>query len=100
MLETLTFETMHALIGTSMFMDPEKDHRVELQIVEVMPVMESEAAKLKRKAFSIFFLGPKSYQVKQGTYPTQHAAFPEPFWLFVVPIREIPEGYIYEAVFT
>jgi hypothetical protein len=100
MLETMTFETMHALIGTSMFMDPEKDHRVELRIIDVVKVMESEAAQLNRTPFSVFFAGPESYKIPQGSYPTQHAAFPEPFWLFVVPLREIPGGYVYEAVFT
>lgn len=101
MLETLTYEKAAALVGTSMFVDPERDHRVELRIVHVGKVMESERANLTRDAFSIFFLGPKSYRIAQGSYPTQHEALgSEPFWLFIVPVEETPQGLIYEAVFT
>lgn len=100
MLDTLTYETMLPLVGTSIFVDPEKDHRVELRIVRVGKVMESERAQLHRDAFSIFFAGPKTYKIQQGAYPTRHDAFPEPFWLFIVPLEEQPDVYVYEAVFT
>jgi hypothetical protein len=99
-LDELTYEKAVNLVGTSIWIDPEKDHRVELRIVHVGKVMESEAAQLKRAAFSIFFLGPKSYRVEQGAYPTRHEAFGEPFWLFIVPLEERADGYLYEAVFT
>jgi hypothetical protein len=100
MLETLTYDTVLPLVGTSMFVDPEKDHRVELRIIHVGKVMESERALLQRDAFSIFFAGPKSYKITQGSYPTRHDAFPEPFFLFLVPLEEQEEFYVYEAVFT
>jgi hypothetical protein len=100
LLSELTFEKASTLVGTSVWIDPEPDHRVELKIAHVGKVMESEAAKLNRNAFSIYFLGPKSYLIKQGAYPTRHDAFAEPFWLFIVPVEEQEGAYIYEAVFT
>jgi hypothetical protein len=100
LLDQLTFEQMKELEGTSLWAYPEADHRVELRIVDVAKVMESEAARLTRDAFSIYFLGPASYVMKQGMVAVQHDAFPEPFDLFVVPVEERQDGLLYEAVFT
>ena len=100
MLDQLTYERMKELQGTSFWAFPEQGHKVELRIVEVAKVMESEAARLTRNAFSVFFLGPASYQMKQGTFAFQHDAFPEPFELFLVPVEQLPDGFLYEAVFT
>jgi hypothetical protein len=96
----LTYEEAAALLNTSMWVTPEPDHGVELRIVDVAKVMESEAAKLNRTPFSISFLGPKSYQIAQGAYPTRHDAFDVPFWLFIVPVAEREDGFVYEAIFT
>ncbi|HUP63455.1 MAG TPA: hypothetical protein VNA69_23925 [Thermoanaerobaculia bacterium] len=100
MLDQLTYETAKDLEGTSFWVYPEPDHKVELRVVEVARVMESEAARLKRNPFSVFMLGPDSYQLKQGSFPTTHEAFPEPFYMFVTAVGQEPNGYVYEAVFT
>lgn len=100
MLDQLTFEKAKELEGTSIWAYPEPDHKIELRVVQVAKVMESEAAKLKRTAFSIFLLGPPSYLLKQGAFPMTHDAFAEPSYLFVVPVEQRPDGYLYEAVFT
>lgn len=99
-LDQLTFETMEPLVGTSFWAYPEQEHKVELRIVRVAKVMESEAALLKRAAFSVFMVGPGSYLIRQGTFPLTHEAFADPFHLFIVPVEQVPEGYLYEAVFT
>lgn len=99
-LDQLTFEKAKELEGTSFWVYPEKDHKVELRILEVAKVMESEAARLKRSAFSIFLLGPDSYPLKQGSFPMTHAAFPEPFFMFVTAVGQDGRGFVYEAVFT
>jgi hypothetical protein len=100
MLERLTFEEMKALEGTRFWLYPEPDHRVELRVLEVTKVMENKAARLTRIPFSILFLGPASYPVKQGTFTVSHDGLPEPFPLFVVPLKQVPEGFVYEAVFS
>lgn len=100
MLETMTFEIMKALEGSALWCYPEQDHKVELRIVEVLKVMESEAAKLKRTPFSLYLFGPRSYSLRQGAFPMTHDHFPEPFYLFIVPIEERADGFLYEAVFT
>lgn len=100
MLDQLTYERMNELKGTSFWAYPEQGHRVELRVVEVAKVMESEAARLTRSAFSVFLQGPASYRIQQGTFIFQHDAFPEPFELFVVPVEQLPDGFLYEAVFT
>jgi hypothetical protein len=96
----LTFESMQALVGTSFWVYPEQEHKVELRVVRVDKVMESQAARLKRPAFSVFMQGPASYLIKQGTFTMTHDAFAEPLQLFIVPVEQLAESYLYEAVFT
>lgn len=100
MLDQLTYEKAKELEGTSFWVYPEEDHKVELRVLEVAKVMESEAARLRRNPFSMFMLGPDSYQLKQGAFAMTHEAFPEPFFMFVTTVAQDPNGYIYEAVFT
>src|SRR5687768_5503059 len=99
-LDQWTYESIEPLVGTSIWAYPEQEHKVELRIVRVAKVMESEMARLKRAAFSIFMLGPESYLMKQGAFTMTHEAFAEPFHLFIVPVEQVPGGYLYEAVFT
>lgn len=100
MLDALTFERAKELVGTSFWVYPEADHKVELRVLEVIKVMESEAARLKRNPFSIFMLGPDSYPLKQGSFAMTHEAFPEPFYMFVTAVEQGANGFVYEAVFT
>jgi hypothetical protein len=100
LLDQLTFEKAKALEGTSFWVYPEPDHKVELRVLEVAQVMESEAARLKRTAFSLYLLGPESYALKQGSFAMTHDAFPEPFYMFVTTIARDGRGFVYEAVFT
>src|SRR5688572_1644759 len=99
-LDQLTFEKAKDLEGTSFWVYPESDHKVELRVLEVAKVMESEAARLKRSAFSIYLLGPESYQLKQGSFAMTHDSFPDPFYMFVTTIGQNGRDFIYEAVFT
>lgn len=101
MLDKLTFDMMKTLEATSFWAYPENDHKVELRVVEVAKVMESEAAKLSRTPFSVFLLGPTTYLMSQGAVPMTHEAFPdEPMHIFIVPVEARSDGYLYEAVFT
>ena len=73
---------------------------VELELSSARKVMESEAARLKRHPFSLFFTGPQSPHLPQGTYRMRHDAFDEPLDIFIVPVGKQTNGYLYEAVFT
>jgi hypothetical protein len=99
MLDQLTIENFEPLTGSSFWAEFPNGAKVELRLVRVARVMESELARLKRQAFSLYFVGPKSFQLKQQIYHVVHDAL-EPMDIFLVPIGETPQTYEYEAVFT
>jgi len=101
MLDTLTIESFEPLVGSSFwlfFTDDQGNHKVEMRLTAAAKVMESEAARLNRNPFSIFFLGP--LHLPQSIYRLTHEAFSEPLDLFLVPVAREPNGYSFEAVFT
>ena len=100
MLDRLTFETMNQHVGSVFRVEVEQGRTIELKLVRAQKVMESEAARLKRTPFSLFFQGPQEPHLPQKIYRLHHEAFGEPMDIFVVPIRRDAEGFIYEAVFT
>lgn len=99
MLDQLTFETFEPHVGTSFWAEFPNGGKVELRLVRAAKVMESEAARLPRHPFSLFFIGPKSYMLQQNTYHLTHPAL-DPLDIFVVPVGQTAEAYQYEAVFT
>ena len=99
MLDQLTSETFEPLVGNSFWVEFPNDTKVELQLWRVAKVMESEAARLPRHPFSLFFLGPKSFLLKQHTYHVTHEAL-DAMDVFLVPVGGDAETYQYEAVFT
>jgi hypothetical protein len=100
MLDQLTVESFEPHVGSSFWVVFDNGHKVELRLERVGRVMESEAARLQRVAFSLYFLGPRSFRLPQHTYNIQHDSFPEPQGIFLVPVAEEPRGFVYEAVFT
>lgn len=99
MLDQLTIESFEPHVGESFFAEFPNDTKVELRLVQVAKVMESEAAQLKRHPFSLYFIGPKSYLLKQHVYTVTHEKF-EPMQIFMVPVGEQNDVYVYEVVFT
>jgi hypothetical protein len=97
MLDTLTIESFEPLVGTSFWIH-ENGHKVELRLTRAARVMESEAARLKRTAFSLFFLSP--VLIPQRIYNVTHEAFGEPLNIFLVPLEKQGDAYTVEAVFT
>lgn len=97
MLDQLTIETFEPLVGTSFWLH-EKGHKVELRLTRAARVMESEAARLQRTAFSLFFLSP--ILIPQQIYNVTHEAFAEPLDIFLVPVAKEGDAYTVEAVFT
>ena len=99
MLETLTIESFEPHVGTSFWAEFHSGGKVELRLVRAAKVMESEAARLDRHPFSLFFVGPKSYLLQQSTYHVTHPEL-EAMDIFIVPVGQDAETYKYEAVFT
>ncbi|HYU25781.1 MAG TPA: hypothetical protein VEO74_11295 [Thermoanaerobaculia bacterium] len=97
MLDQLTIETFQPLVGSSFWIHVE-GRKIELRLTKAMKVMESEAARLPRNPFSLFFLAP--LLLEQKIFHVTHDAFTEPLDIFLVPIGQEPTGYSYEAVFT
>jgi hypothetical protein len=94
----LTIETFEPLVGTSFWAEFPNGGRVELRLVRAAKVMESEAARLERHPFSLFFIGPRSFLLQQSTY---HLSHPElgAHDIFLVPVGQGANEYQYEAVF-
>jgi hypothetical protein len=97
MLDQLTIESFEPLVGTSFWLH-DNGHKVELRLTSAARVMESEAARLKRTPFSLFFAAP--VLVPQRTYRLTHDAFAEPLEIFLVPVARQGDVYTVEAVFT
>jgi hypothetical protein len=97
MLDQLTIDSFEPLVGTSFWIH-ENGHRIELRLTRAARVMESEAARLKRTAFSLFFLSP--ILLPQQIYNVTHDAFAEPLDIFLVPVAKEGDAYAVEAVFT
>ena len=101
MLDQLTIESFEPHVGTSFWLhttDDKGNHKIEMRLVRAAKVMESEAARLDRNPFSLYFLGP--LHLPQQIYRLTHDAFAEPLDIFLVPVGKDTGGYAYEAVFT
>lgn len=99
MLDQLTAESFEPHVGSSFWAEFPSGGKVELRLMRVARVMESEAARLDRHPFSLFFIGPKSYMLHQQTCHLTHQAM-EPMDIFLVPVGQDAQAYHYEAVFT
>jgi len=97
MLDTVTIETFQPLVGSSFWAHVDS-RKIELRLTAAKKVMESEAARLKRNPFSLYFLTP--LLLPQGIYHVTHDELPEPLDIFLVPIGHEANGYSLEAVFT
>ena len=77
MLDKLTIESFAPHVGTSFRLHTE-NRKIELRLTRAAKVMESEAARLARTPFSLFFLAPVLR--RQQIYRPTHAGF-WPEWL-------------------
>lgn len=99
MLDQLTVETFEPHVGTSFWVEFPNGGKVELRLTRAAKVMESEAARLPRHPFSLYFIGPKSYLLEQQIYRVTHPEM-EALEIFLVPVGADAQAYQYEAVFT
>ena len=99
MLDQLTIDVFEPHVGTSFWAEFPNGAKVELRLTRAAKVMESEAARLQRHPFSLFFEGPDSFLLKQHTYRVTHEELGA-MELFLVPVGQGGGTYQYEAVFT
>jgi hypothetical protein len=99
MLDQLSVEVFEPHVGTSFWAEFPNGAKVELRLVRAAKVMESEAARLPRHPFSLYFIGPKSYQLKQQIYHLTHETA-DAMDVFLVPVGQVGETYEYEVVFA
>src|SRR5207244_9373670 len=82
MLDKLTIESFEPHVGTSFWLRAE-NRKIELRLTRAAKVMESEAARLSRTPFSLFFRAPAL--LPQQIYRLTHEGFTEPLDIFLVP---------------
>ena len=97
MLDKLTIESFEPHVGTSFWLHTE-NRKIELRLTRAAKVMESEAARLARTPFSLYFLAP--VLLPQQIYRLTHDGFAESLDVFLVQIAGDAGGFTYEAVFT
>ena len=101
MLDQLTYEQMKDHVGSTFQINAGDDKTFDFVLVRAGKLMESEAVRLKRTAFSLFFQGPKTPYFPQRVYGVRHPSFgSDEVPIFFVPIGLEANGYLYEAVFT
>lgn len=97
-LETLTYDQMAQFVGST-FRLVRDGASHDLVLVQAGKVMESQAARLKRAAFSLYFLGPHEPYFEQCIYNFEHDTLGG-LEMFIVPVGHDQKGFLYEAVFT
>jgi hypothetical protein len=97
MLDQLTLESFAPHVGTSFWLHA-GSRKIELRLTQAAKVMESEAARLARAPFSLYFLAP--VLLPQQIYRLTHDAFAEPLDIFLVPVAREDSGFTHEAVFA
>lgn len=89
------FETFDVLAGTEVTALSPEHGSVPLQVLGA----EKAAGDRPDNAYSVLFKGPLEMFLEQMTYEFALGdAGTSP--IFVVPVREDDDGYVYEAVFT
>lgn len=97
LIDKLTIESFTPHVGTSFWLHA-GNRKIELRLTGAAKVMESEAARLARTPFSLYFLAP--VLLPQQIYRLTHDGFSEPLDIFLVPIARETNGFTHEAVFT
>jgi hypothetical protein len=88
----LTQEKFFRQLNTLFQIRSESIDSVDLKLIEVKMITNSEA-------FSLLFVGPSANFLHQHTYKFRHAEMGE-FDLFIVPVGQRDDGYIYQAIFN
>ena len=99
MLDQVTVESFEPHVGSSFWAELPAGGKVELRLTRAAKVMESEAARLIRHPFSLYFIGPLSFRLEQRIYHVTHPSL-EAMDIFLVPVGQDAQALQYEAVFA
>jgi Domain of unknown function (DUF6916) len=93
MLENLNLETFSQHLNSKFSVKHESGGTVELQLIEAKKSGSLEGYE----QFSLLFLGPPDAFLPQAIYSFEHERL-EPFEMFIVPVKRLPDGFHYEAI--
>lgn len=86
-------EHFSARLGEGFHVGLGDDESCDLTLVEAGPIRGSESA------FSLIFHGPSHVPLSQNTYALEHPDLGR-LPIFLVPVSQQEEGFLYEAVFS
>lgn len=98
MIKLLTLEDFTPFVNTT-FSASLTASKTEFVLVEARPLPAHPNAQLMRAPFSLLFRSTAAVLFPQQTYTVRHSVIGE-FALFLVPIAQEREGFIYQAVFN
>lgn len=101
MLDKITHETFTAHVASKFQMELAPGNGIEAQLLEVNPLAENRlpAGVERRTPFSLLFRVASGIRVPQRIYPLAHPQLGR-LDIFLVPVRQDPEGLVLEAIFN
>ncbi|HEX8137433.1 MAG TPA: hypothetical protein VF544_07570 [Pyrinomonadaceae bacterium] len=93
MLENLNLEKFSQHLNSKFIVKHESGTTIELKLIEAKPLNKVPTYE----QFSLLFLGPQNAFLPQAIYSFEHEQL-EPFEMFIVPIKQVAEGFHYEAI--
>jgi len=97
-LNELTGNHFRPLIQSSVRVDMSGGEGLELTLIEVADPFPAPAGQARRP-FSLVYRGPLRRFLPQGLYPLAHPGLGT-LEIFIVPVRQDADGFIYQAVFN
>jgi len=95
----LTEEEFSRHLNTKFRVRLDAPEPVELELVEVKGRPSGADEQQGMERFSAFFRGPAHLRLNQHTFPLAHERMGE-FDIFLVPVAQDADGFLYEAVFN
>lgn len=102
-LDEFSAEAIRPHVGTNFHVNLEDGQTFDILLEEVKVMNEKHVSpRMKRDAFSLFFVGSNNVLMQQYTYSITHDDLGGPWPMFIVPVgrRESTGQFLYEAAFT
>jgi hypothetical protein len=100
-LDEFTAEGFRPHVGSVFHLNLEDGRVFDLMLEEVKVVNEKHTSpRMKRDAFSLFFVGPENVLISQHTHSVTHDQLGGPWDIFIVPVGRREANFLYEAAFT
>lgn len=99
MLDTLTLASFEPLVGQTFEAVLDADVVVPLTMFQATALKSYEYPGQSRAPFQLRFKGPATHFLQQQIYPLRNPALGA-VTIFLVPIGQEADGYVYQAVFN